>query len=475
MNQKTSRLVCLLIGPILFALCILALPQSIFPDFASRSAVGCVAWMAFWWVTGPVDYAVTGLLPIAINALFQITDMSDVLSNYSSETIMLLLGASIITVSWEETGLDKRIASRFLGLIGSSLRSQLLFWFLLSTVLSSVLPNAVVCATITPIAFSMLKFAGQGDIANSRVGSKLLLYIAYGAGLGGLATPLGGAMNLVTIDYIQQLSGAEYMYIDWVIRFIPIMLLLTIICIVFMLRDVKRDETIGGSKEFFMEEYRKLPKISREEIIVLALFVIAALLAFTRQFYASLLPGLKPAYAFIIAGILTFVVTKKETGERLMLWKEAQGKIIWELIFIFAGGLAVGTLINDSGAATDIGNAVSSMGLSGGIALCFVIVTFTLLMSDVTSNTATAAVAMPIVISIVQGMGENPIPYIYIASIGVNLSFMLPTSIRAIPVGYGLSPKLMLKEGWKISIVIIICMSVLGWALMTYWPAFSQV
>ncbi len=475
MNQKTSRLVCLLIGPILFALCILALPQSIFPDFASRSAVGCVAWMAFWWVTGPVDYAVTGLLPIAINALFQITDMSDVLSNYSSETIMLLLGASIITVSWEETGLDKRIASRFLGLIGSSLRSQLLFWFLLSTVLSSVLPNAVVCATITPIAFSMLKFAGQGDIANSRVGSKLLLYIAYGAGLGGLATPLGGAMNLVTIDYIQQLSGAEYMYIDWVIRFIPIMLLLTIICVVFMLRDVKRDESIGGSKEFFMEEYRKLPKISREEIIVLALFVIAALLAFTRQFYASLLPGLKPAYAFIIAGILTFVVTKKETGERLMLWKEAQGKIIWELIFIFAGGLAVGTLINDSGAATDIGNAVSSMGLSGGIVLCFVIVTFTLLMSDVTSNTATAAVAMPIVISIVQGMGENPIPYIYIASIGVNLSFMLPTSIRAIPVGYGLSPKLMLKEGWKISIVIIICMSVLGWALMTYWPAFSQV
>ena len=94
-------------------------------------------------------------------------------------------------------------------------------------------------------------------------------------------------------------------------------------------------------------------------------------------------------------------------------------------------------------------------------------------MSDVTSNTATAAVAMPIVISILQGMGENPIPYIYIASIGVNLSYMLPTSIRAIPVGYGLSPKYMLKEGWKITVVIILTMTLLSYALMTFWPAFS--
>ena len=111
--------------------------------------------------------------------------------------------------------------------------------------------------------------------------------------------------------------------------------------------------------------------------------------------------------------------------------------------------------------------------MSGGLVLVFVIVLFTLLMSDFTSNTATAAIAMPIVISIVSGMGENAIPYIYIATIGVNLSFMLPTSIRAIPVGYGLSPKYMLKEGWKISVVIVILMSLLGYALMTWWPAFS--
>jgi len=91
-----------------------------------------------------------------------------------------------------------------------------------------------------------------------------------------------------------------------------------------------------------------------------------------------------------------------------MLWKSVQTKIIWEMIYIFAGGLAVGTLINESGAAERIGELVSGMGLTGGLTTVFVIVTVTLLMSDVTSNTATAAVAIPIVISIVKGMGLNP-------------------------------------------------------------------
>ena len=103
------------------------------------------------------------------------------------------------------------------------------------------------------------------------------------------------------------------------------------------------------------------------------------------------------------------------------------------------------------------------------------IVTVTLLLSDVTSNTATASVALPIVISIVNGLGMNPIPWIYIATIGVNLSYMLPTSIRAIPVGYGLEPKFMLCEGWKMSVIVIVLMSITAYLLLKYWPMFSTI
>lgn len=470
MDRK--RIINLLMGPALFLICGFFLPETLFADFAARTAVGTIAWMAFWWITAPIDYAVTAFLPIAINALIEMTDMSAIISNYASETILLLLGASIITVSWEETGLDKRIAARFLGLIGDNLRYQIMFWFILSALLSSILPNAVVCATMTPIAVAMLTYIGEGNIAESRIGSKLLLTIAYAAGLGGIATPLGGAMNLVTVDYIQQITGEEYIYMHWVIRFLPIFIVLMILNILFMLRDVKKDESLGGSREFFINEYKRMPPMKLEEKWSLALFVIATLLAFTRQLYQDILPGLKPAYAFIICGIITFLIVDKD-GKRVMVWKSAQKKIIWELIYIFAGGLAAGTLISDTGAAQSIGDAVTKLGLTGGLLTVFVIITVTLLMSDITSNTATAAVAIPIVISIVQGIGLNPIPYIYIASIGVNLSYMLPTSIRAVPVGYGLSPKYMLKEGWKMSLLVIISMTAFSYALLEYWPAFS--
>lgn len=472
--KDKKKILMVLGGPVLFALCCLCLPTSVFAEFSARAAVGTVAWMAFWWITGAVDFAVTAFLPIALNAIFQIADMSTVIANYASETILLLLGASILTVSWEETGLDNRVAAKFLSLVGSNLRQQVIFWFILCTLLSAILPNAVVCAAITPIAVSMLRYVGEKDISKSRVGSLILLTIAYGTGVGGLASPLGGAMNLVTVDYLEQVTGQEYMYISWVIRFLPIMVVLVVSNIIMLLIGCKKDEELGGSKEYFIEQYKAMPKMSRAEMWSLILFLIATVLAFTRQLYQAWLPGLKPAYVFIICAMFSFAITRAD-GSKLMKWKSVQKKIGWELMYVFAGGLALGTLVNNSGAAAAIGEYVAGTNLDGGFVTVFVIVTLTVILSDVTSNTATAAVAMPIVIGIIQGIGENPIPYIYIASIGVNLSYMLPTSIRAIPVGYGLEPKYMLKKGVPITIVVIILMSVLGYALLKFWPAFSTI
>ena len=471
--SKSSRLLHLIIGAVLFVLCLFALPKSVFATMESRAAIGTVLWMAYWWVTRPVDYAITAFLPMAVNALLPMTGMEPVIANYASETVLLLFGASIITVSWEETGLDKRIAAVFLRVIGDNVRYQLVFWFMLSVLLSAVLPNSVVCATITPIAVAMLKYVGQGDIEHSKVGSLLLLTIAYAVGVGGLATPLGGAMNLVTVDYIQQLTGEEYMYVNWIVRFLPIMVVLIVSNVIFLLVGTKREDTLGGSSEFFEKEYKKMPKMTTAEWLSLILFLVAMTLSFTRQFYKDILPGLKPAYSFIICAILCFLVNKKD-GNRLMVWKSVQGRIIWEMLFIFAGGMAAGSLITGAGAANAIGEYVSQIGLSGGIVAICIFIAVPMLMANVTSNTGAASVVVPIVISIAGGLGQDPIPYIYAATIGVNLAYMIPTSIRAIPVGYGLSAQYMLKVGWKITLMTLVLMTITGYLLMTYWPTFSS-
>ncbi len=471
MTTKT-RITHLFIGPFLFLLCSLFLPQSVFDTLTSRAAIGTVLWMAYWWVTTPVDYAITAFIPMVINALLIMAPMDKVIANYASETVLLLFGASIITVSWEETGLDKRIAALFLRLIGEKVRHQLVFWFLLSALLSAVLPNSVVVACITPIAVAMLRYVGHDDVGNSKVASLLLLTIAYAVGLGGLATPLGGAMNLVTVDYIQQVTGQEYMYVDWVARFLPIMGILIVSNLLFLLIGTKKSDSLGGSREYFEQEYKKLPKMSGVEWASLILFLLATVLSFTRQLYKDFLPGLKPAYAFIICAFLCFLITRKG-GIRLMVWKHVQTKVIWELLFIFAGGMAAGTLITSSGAATAIGNGVAQMGLSGGILAICIFIAVPMVMANVTSNTGAASIIIPIVISIANGIGQNPIPYIYAATVGVNLAYMIPTSIRAVPVGYGLSAKYMLKVGWKITLMTLALMTVSVWLLMKYWPAFG--
>lgn len=434
--------------------------------------MGTILWMAAWWIFAPVDFAVTAFLPIALNALIGMAKMSDVIQNYASETILLLLGASILTVSWEETGLDKRIAARFLSLIGGSVRSQICFWYLLSASLSAVLPNAVVCATVTPIAVSMLRYVGEGDIGSSKKGSSILLTIAYAAGVGGLATPLGGAMNLVTVDYLQQITGTEYLYTDWVLRFLPLTVFISVINILFITSTIPKDESFGQSKQYFNRLFQDMAPMTSCEWISLLLFIFATVMSFTRQFYQTLLPNLKPAYVFMICAILSFFI-RKDDGQPLMIWKSVQKKVIWDLIFIFAGGLAAGTLINQSQAAEYIGNYVSTIGSTGAPWMVFIILLFTLLLSDVTSNTATAAIAMPAVISIMSGLGLNPIPYIYVASIGVNLSFMFPTSIRAVPVGYGLNPRYMFKMGLIFTIILIFLLTTICSLLLKYWPVFS--
>ena len=453
------------LGPLLFLLAYYGMPLSWFGSYKANGAIGTILWMSFWWVTCPVDLAVTAFLPIVLNAIFQMANMNAVIANYSSETILLLLGASILTVSWEETGLDKRIATWLLSFVGSNLRVQVALWFIMSALLSSILPNAVVCASIIPIAIAMLKYVGEADIGASNKASLLLLTIVYAAGVGGLATPLGGAMNLVTVKYIEEITGNEYMYTEWVMKFLPLMLFLIVSNAVFLVLQCNKDETLGGSRQFFIREYKKLPMMSLVEIAVLLLFIFATSLSFSRPLYAAFLPGLKPAYVFILCAIISFLITHKG-GIRLLNWKKTQQKIVWELIYVFAGGLAVGCLINQSGAAIAIGKHMSSLNADSDLVMVFAILLFTILMSDITSNTATAAVAIPIVIAVSKGMNKDPIPFIYVASIGINLSYMLPTSIRAIPVGYGMKPSYMLKKGIPLTVSMILSLSLMSYYLL---------
>lgn len=463
----------LALGPLLFVIVILVIPNGLF-DFKSRVAIATIFWMACWWISMPVSVGVTALLPILINAVFGLVPMTSIISKYASEIVILLLGADLITLAWEETGLDRRCAMKALCLIGTSLKQQVIVWFTMSAVLSVFLANSVVCAILVPIAVSMLKFAGEGDMATSKAGPIILSSIAWGAGIGGLGSPLGGSMNLVAVDYFENLTGHEFMYLNWVVRLVPMLVILILVNLFFLLRRRPKGVSLNGSRSYFQQVYSELPPMSRDEKVSGILFLLAAVLAFARPLYSDILPNLKPAYLFLLFGFLTFILPKKEGGA-LLTWKKAEKGVVWGLLYLFAGGLALGTFISDTGAAQSIAMLVNRLPLAGGFGTIALFTAFTVLLAEISSNTAAASISLPVVITISQGLGLNPIPYVYICAAAFNCGYVLPTSIRSIPVGYGVEARYLFKNGIVLTISSIVVIAIVGFAMMIAFGQFMYI
>ena len=470
---NTKFYIYLLLGPLFFIGILYGLPQDSF-SFAARGSIGTMAWMTTWWILRPVNIAISAMLPIVTTSLLGFMPVTSVLENYASPIVILLLGANIITVSWSASGLDKRLSLRALCLIGPSMRHQIITWFVISTVMTIVLPNVVVAAVLVPIAIAMLTYLGMGDdIGRSGVSTVILLAIIYGASLGGFGSPLGGAMNLVSIQHLEEMVlHREYMYINWTICMLPMLVVVSAGVLFLLLRIKIKQKELPGSRKFFQDEYKKLPKMSTAEKWSLTLFLAASLLSFLRPLYAHALPSLKPPYIFLICGMLSFIVPDGK-GNRLMTWEYTSPRLVWGLFYLFAGGMAIGKMLTESGAGNILAQALTSYELSGGILLIAVFVFLGLLLCNVSSATAACAILVPIVINLAQTLNLNPVPYVYIASVASNCAILLPTSVGAVAVGYGLDPREMLKKGIVVVLFSFFMVSALGWLFLKFWPGFS--
>ncbi|SDB53533.1 solute carrier family 13 (sodium-dependent dicarboxylate transporter), member 2/3/5 [Pseudobutyrivibrio sp. YE44] len=470
-NKK--RIINLLMGPGLFALIVFALGSSGVTELNAAKGIGVGTWMIYWWVTRPVDITVTALLPVALNALFNMVPMDSVISQYASGSIILIFGSCLLTAPWSEIGLDKRISLKALSLIGPSMKSQITVWLLAAVVMSNMMPNVVVVAIFTPIAVSMLAAAGYKDIKKCEVATPILCAIAWGSQVGGAGTPLGGAMNITAISFIEDYTGKEFMYVDWITRMLPYTIIATAVVLVVMLLKPLETNSLSGTKEYFEKCYEELGPMKKDEKISLVLFIAAMLGSFIRPLYAELLPGLVPAYLFLILGFLNFVIVSAEKKEMLLTWDKAQKEVMWGMLLLFAGGLALGQILVGSGANESIATLISKANLSGGLGTIFIFTVFACFISEMTNSTVSAAVTLPIVIGVTTQMGLNPIPYIFTTAMGMNFESLLPVSVRAISVGYGLDPEKLLKNGLVVCGARMVAAVAVGYLTMLIWSGFG--
>ncbi len=159
----------------------------------------------------------------------------------------------------------------------------------------------------------------------------------------------------------------------------------------------------------------------------------------------------------------------------LLDWDNAQKEVMWGMLLLFAGGLALGQILTGSGANDAIAGIISTLPLNKGLATIAIFALFAAVISEMTNSTVSAAVTLPIAIGVTQKMGLNPIPYVFTVAMAMNYESLLPVSVRAISVGYGLDPDKLLKSALPLTILRLIIAILVGYITMMIWPGFGTL
>jgi sodium-dependent dicarboxylate transporter 2/3/5 len=486
-NSK-ARLAALVIAPLI------SLSLILFGDLAPDNpkvtyTLAIAILMAIWWVTEAIPLAVTALLPVVLFPLFGVVDGKTISAMYFNHLIFLFIGGFVMALAMERWNLHKRIAIKILVLFGISPGRILMGFMFASAFLSMWMSNTASTMMMIPIAISIIykleEILGKARLGSYSIG--LLLGIAYSASIGGIATLVGTPPNLSFARIVNIIfpSAPEISFANWLIFAIWISVLVFFAAWLLLFLMYKPAQAWDSlNREDFKQEYQQLGKTQPEEIIVFVLFVLMALLwVFRTGFHTDSvsIPGWSqlfsnPAYindgtvAIFIAIILFIIPSRTRKGERIMNWETAS-RLPWHIVLLFGGGFALAKGFVDSGSSVWFGEQLSGLAGTPTVVLMSVIVAMMSLLTELTSNTATTEMILPILAGMAVSIQINPLLLMIPATLAASLAFMLPvaTPPNAIVFGTGhIRVKDMVRTGFLLNLVGIFVTVLVTWFWGTY-------
>ncbi|MFZ5980769.1 MAG: SLC13 family permease [Candidatus Zixiibacteriota bacterium] len=484
----------LFLGPVLAVVILFGTNLNADNPAVTRTAAAAVL-MAVWWVTEAIPIPATALLPVALFPLMGIMDGKEVAAMYFNNVIFLFIGGFIMALAMQRWRLHKRIALKIILLIGIS-PGRLLLGFMMATgFLSMWISNTAAAMMMVPIAMAIITKLKENFDSTlvRRFSVGLLIGIAYASSIGGMATLIGTPPNLVFMRIFQMYfpEAPEITFAEWFIFGVPFaMVFLAIAWGLLMLLFVPKRKNLKADIEIFKQEYRELGKMRYEEAVVLMLFCLMAILWLFRNdinLGGAVIPGwsgLMPQAKFIddgtvailIAVLLFIVPSRSDKHERLMNWETAQ-KLHWGIVILFGGGFALAGGFEASGLSVWLGGKMT--GLSGFPPLLLILTVCLLLtfLTELTSNTATTQMILPILASLAVAVKVHPLLLMIPATLSASCAFMLPvaTPPNAIVFGSGeINMPDMIKSGFILNlagaIVITIYIYLVGTAIFNIQP-----
>ncbi len=413
--------------------------------------------MAVWWITEAIPIPATALLPVALFPLLGIMKGKVVAPIYFNHIIFLFIGGFIMALAMQRWNLHRRIALRIILLIGISPRRIILGFMVATWFLSMWISNTATTMMIVPMAMAIiLKLKDTfGEKAVSRFSIGLLLGIAYAASIGGTATLIGTPPNLSLsrIFKIYFPGAPDISFASWFVFGLPFAVVFLLIAWGVLTRlFVSRKDSFTADMTVFKNEYNRLGKLQYEEGVVLFLFALLAVLwlfrgdinvgSFTIPGWTTIMPV--PSFvddgtiAVAIAMLLFIIPSRREKGERLMDWKTAS-RLHWGIVLLFGGGFALASGFKESGLSTWLGGQMAGLGSFSPVFLVASIAAMLTFLTELTSNTATTEMILPILGSLSTAIRVNPLLLMIPATLSASCAFMLPvaTPPNAIVFGTG--------------------------------------
>ena len=493
-NQRSK--LGLFLGPILFVI-ILLVPIGEGLPFEARIVLATTIWMASWWLTEAIPIYVTALLPLVIFPLLHITELGEISANYADRVVFLFLGGFLLAKAVEKSNLHKRFALNILKIFGTNPKYIVAAFMVVTWFLSAWMSNTATTMLMLPIATAVI-FQFGNTVDQKRFGVCLMLSIAYSASIGGMATLIGTPPNAIFASLSKSMLNIDISFGQWLLVGLPISGISLVVAWMYMVHvgaKITHIKSIIKEKSLIIKQISELGTISRDERIVAGIFIATAIAWITRGLiWKDFLPMIDDSTIVIASAISLFLIPstiysrhrknkddnddedddnkgnynyddrdKNNSNNKLLDWDTAV-KIPWGVLLLIGGGLALANAFTITGLDEWIAQQLNFLSGMHYIVIILVIVSVAIFSSEIISNTATAALLIPISASLAISLNIDPLLIMVPITIATSYGFVMPvgTPPNAIVFasGYVTAAK-MARAGLPLDIIGIVMVTLL--------------
>lgn len=449
---------------------------------AMRITAAVTVLMGAWWMTEAIPLAATALIPLVAFPVFQIVDFGTAAAPYANPTIFLFMGGFLMALGLQRWHLHRRLALAVVLAVGTRPKQLVLGFMVATGFLSMWVSNTATAVVMLPIGLSVLSLTAEsvgGMHKQKNFATALMLAIAYAASIGSLGTLIGTPPNALLAAYMSEAHDIHIGFGQWMVLGVPLAVLFTILAWLVLTTIFKPEmKEIPGGRELIREEIRKLGPWTYPQVAVGIIFATAALawvfVPLILDWTGSTL-SIADALIGIAAGLLMFIIPANfKTGERILDWKTAN-ELPWDVLLLFGGGLSLSAMFTNTGLSLWIGEMAKNLQNLPIFLLIFAIAALVLILTEFTSNTATAATFLPIMGGVAVGIGltaggeQNVLLLTIPVALAATCAFMLPvaTPPNAIAFGSGyIKIGEMVKGGFWLNVIAVFLIT-----LFTYFIA----